>query len=401
NGYSITETSINSTGDTKYGVGFFGAISDSARIRNVHLHQVSIESNNTETWFVGGLVGVANKGIIKNSHVIGGDISGSYFVGGLVGSAVNDSLIENSYVVADKVQASRSGIGGLVGNLQDSLITSSYARTNLVESQYSTGGQVGGLVGQMTNSDLLKSYADNLIVTALGSNIGGLVGYLASSRIDSSYAISHLDIAGHLNIGGLVGRAKDASKVYASYARSNSVAPRFSAKRGVAGFVGYLGRSPTIANSYSFNRNRILKNGFGGFISNHRESPDAIKVHNSYSVAPSPLISIPRFGLIKTSDSYWDKSIATIEGNSLDTTARTTSELKSPTSFGGDFANWGKGWCDPTTGRFTAEQSVAIEGGYGNNTAWDLGSSTQYPALTCLLDLTPEQQFELNERFLD
>ena len=60
-----------------------------------------------------------------------------------------------------------------------------------------------------------------------------------------------------------------------------------------------------------------------------------------------------------------------------------TLELQNPITFTGIYADWGNFWCDPNTGD---EMEDDTEAGPGDPfiRVWDLGTSSQYPALNCM-----------------
>ncbi len=145
-------------------------------------------------YFVGGLVGY-NYGTISNSYATGsvtGSVTGSQYVGGLVGGQSNNSTISNSYATGS-VTGSKY-VGGLVG-YNNGTINNSYATGSVTGSNY-----VGGLVG-FNYGTISNSYATGSVS---GSNyVGGLVGYNYGGSISNSYATG--SVSGSSYVGGLVG----------------------------------------------------------------------------------------------------------------------------------------------------------------------------------------------------
>ncbi|MCU0652110.1 MAG: hypothetical protein MUC39_04120, partial [Candidatus Omnitrophica bacterium] len=208
--YTITDLYINMS-TTDY-VGLFGCTAAGTVISNIGL----IGSDITGGMFVGGLVGW-NYGSIINSYNAE-TVSGANYIGGL--SGVNSGSIENSYNTGSVPGGSI--IGGLVG-YNGGLIANSYNtgeisgfsaigglvgdNQGLVINSYNTGGvfgsdQIGGLVGQNYGS-IANSYNSGII---LGSNssIGGLAGFNAiSGSIVNSYNTG--EMSGVTNIGGVIG----------------------------------------------------------------------------------------------------------------------------------------------------------------------------------------------------
>jgi filamentous hemagglutinin family protein len=112
--------------------------------------------------------------VIQNVGLVGGSVTGSYAVGGLVGWG--KGTINNSYAT-DSVSGS-SYVGGLLG-ANYGTVSNSYATGSVSGSSY-VGGLLGANYGTVSNSYATGS------VTSSGSNVGGLVGYNSGS-ISNSY----------------------------------------------------------------------------------------------------------------------------------------------------------------------------------------------------------------------
>ncbi|WP_175490582.1 beta strand repeat-containing protein [Pelosinus propionicus] len=164
--YTITDLTINRP-STNY-VGLFGC--NSGTIRNVGLAGIKV----TGAMDVGGLVGSNNK-TITNTYSTG-TVSGSSFVGGLVGYNSTLCTIENSYSAGtvSGSAADQTDIGGLVGGNYGN-IKNTYSTAAVSGPKY-----IGGLVGYMGYGTIENSYSTGQV--AGNSSLGGLVGY-----IDNSY----------------------------------------------------------------------------------------------------------------------------------------------------------------------------------------------------------------------
>ena len=213
------------------------------------------------TGITGGLVG-DNRGTITKCYAIG-QVSGRDRIGGLAGE--NSGIIENSYV-KEEVSGTDRTIGGLVGRSgRSSRITNSYATAKVsgtyyvgglvgslyggtIESSYATGAVsgignypriIGGLVGDHSGK-IQSSYATGSVLGR--SYLGGLVGFSSSGHhieINNSYATG--DVSGTWSIGGLVGENRGTiTKCYAI--------GRVSGRNRVGGLVGE--NTGKIANSY-------------------------------------------------------------------------------------------------------------------------------------------------------
>ncbi|MCE5263845.1 MAG: filamentous hemagglutinin N-terminal domain-containing protein [Deltaproteobacteria bacterium] len=141
-----------------------------------------------------GLFGNSS-GIVEKVGLEGGSITGSQYVGGLVGW--NSGSIHNAYNTA--TVSGTSEVGGLVGtNAIGGFIASSYNAGALTM----TGNYVGGLVGN--NASGIENSYNIGAVTVTGSYVGGLVGANGSTgTINNSFSSGA--VSGTANVGGLVG----------------------------------------------------------------------------------------------------------------------------------------------------------------------------------------------------
>ena len=192
-------------------VGLFGRTGKSSTIQNVRLEKIEIVGK----YWVGGLVGRNNKGMIEKSYATG-KVLGKEAVGGLVGRN-NKGMIEKSYATGKVL--GKEAVGGLVGSNWGTIQTS-YA-TGKVEGE----GGVGGLVGSNWGT-IQTSYATGK-VEGKGS-VGGLVG-VNDRTIEKSYAAGKVE--GEGEVGGLVGW--NHGTIQTSYATG-----KVNGKENIGGFVG-------------------------------------------------------------------------------------------------------------------------------------------------------------------
>jgi len=210
-------------------VGLFGTTGLAAVIGNVGLIGGTVSGSGD----VGGLVGT-NRGLVTNSYATGGVSGSNYGVGGLAGGNLNSGTISNSYA-AGSVSSTSKDVGGLVGD-----------NVGTVVNSHATGAvsgttAVGGLVGYGFHDTVSNSYATGNVSGA--STVGGLVGYGLHDTVSNSYATG--TVSGSSDLGGLVG-ANEYGTVSNSYATGN-----VSGTGG--GYVGGLvGRNyGAIGNSYA------------------------------------------------------------------------------------------------------------------------------------------------------
>ena len=157
-------------------VGLFGSIGYAGTVKNVMMEDVQITSN-PSSGFAGGVAGYSD-GTIENCSV-SGSVSGTVYVGGVVGAQWNGSITgcSSSATVKGMVH-----VGGVVGQPNGNTITltACYATGNvIIEIAPKKNIAGGGLVG-MNAGSILACYATGN-VTSTGSStgqvhIGGLLG---------------------------------------------------------------------------------------------------------------------------------------------------------------------------------------------------------------------------------
>ncbi|MGA2172338.1 MAG: GLUG motif-containing protein [Sedimentisphaerales bacterium] len=196
NSHKITNFTING-GDK---LGLFGWIGGS--VKNLGLENCSVSSD-SNSWYVGGLVGENDGGNISNCYSTG-TVSGSFNVGGLVGENDGGS-ISNCYSTGTVSSSSYSYyyyVGGLVGGNAGGSISNCYSTGTVSGSSYSY--YVGGLVG-WNGGSISNCYSNG---TVSGSfNVGGLVGDNVGSISDcySTGTVSGSSSSYYSYVGGLVG----------------------------------------------------------------------------------------------------------------------------------------------------------------------------------------------------
>ena len=142
NGHKITHSTI--TGGNNSCLGLFGYIGSGGSVKNLGIENCSVSGFN----YIGGLVGV-NEGSISDCYSTGsvsgvygsyGGVSGSYSVGGLVGSNDQGS-ISNCYSTGSTsaVNILWGTIGGLVG-WNNGSVSGSFWDTQTSEQMTSDGG---------------------------------------------------------------------------------------------------------------------------------------------------------------------------------------------------------------------------------------------------------------------
>ncbi len=149
-----------------------------------------------------GLFGHSLGGVIKNLSVAG-NVSGSSYVGILVGSNYTMEIYGGRTLVATINDCSVSGevqgtshVGGLAGQSYGQVANSFSAAT------VSGGSDVGGLAGRLMEYSMVNSYATGAVAGA--NRVGGLLGSIQSgAEVKTSFAAG--SVTGGSNAGGLVG----------------------------------------------------------------------------------------------------------------------------------------------------------------------------------------------------
>ena len=159
-------------------VGLFGYLNRAGTVKNVVMEGVQITSNQIYGGSIGGVVG-SSDGTIENCSV-SGNVSGTVYVGGVVGVQIGGSITGCSSSATVKGMVD---VGGVAGQTNSSAtLTACYATGNVIIEMDSKKNIAGGsLVGMNAGSrGLLACYATGN-VTSTGSStgqvhIGGFLG---------------------------------------------------------------------------------------------------------------------------------------------------------------------------------------------------------------------------------
>ena len=171
-----TITGLTFTTNDEY-AGLFGWLNRAGTVKNVVMEGVQITSNQIYGGSIGGVVGYG-WGTIENCSV-SGSVSGTVYVGGVVGVQIGGSITgcSSSATVKGTVD-----VGGVAGQTNSSAtLTACYATGNVtIEINPAKNIAGGSLVGMNAGSSLLACYATGN-VTSTGSStgymhIGGFLG---------------------------------------------------------------------------------------------------------------------------------------------------------------------------------------------------------------------------------
>ena len=173
-GHTITGLTVTTNDED---VGLFGRLNRAGTVKNVVMEGIQITSNQINGGSIGGVVGYG-WGTIENCSV-SGSVSGTVYVGGVVGIQWGGSITGCSSSATVKGMVN---VGGVVGQINGNIpLTACYATGNVtleIDPEKNISG--GGLVGFNGGSSLLACYATGN-VTSTGSStgyvhIGGFLG---------------------------------------------------------------------------------------------------------------------------------------------------------------------------------------------------------------------------------
>lgn len=171
-----TITGLTFTTNDEY-AGLFGWLNRAGTVKNVVMEGVQITSHQIYGGSIGGVVG-SGRGTIENCSV-SGSVSGTVYVGGVVGVQIGGSITGCSSSATVKGMVD---VGGVAGQTNSSAtLTACYATGNVIIEMDPKKNIAGGsLVGMNAGSSLLACYATGN-VTSTGSStgymhIGGFLG---------------------------------------------------------------------------------------------------------------------------------------------------------------------------------------------------------------------------------
>ena len=173
-GHTITGLAVTTNDQF---VGLFGYLNRAGTVKNVVMEGIQITSNHGSSQ-AGGVVGFS-RGTIENCSV-SGSVSGTVYVGGVVGAQWGGSITGCSSSATVKGTVDVGGVAGQTNS--NATMTACYATGNVtLEIAPINNIDVGGAVGFNGGSRILACYATGN-VTSTGSStvnvyIGGFCGY--------------------------------------------------------------------------------------------------------------------------------------------------------------------------------------------------------------------------------
>ena len=214
----------------------FIRVSSNSQIKNIEFTNLSILGNN----LVSGLIAQGSGTIILDSINMSGSITGSAYVGSVIGKHsignLSLNLVSNEAIINSIFYA-----GGLIGHVNNSdtlLISNSSNLVSINNSNYT-----GGLIGNVENSKFVK-VSEALIkgsITGVDDYAGGLIGKLDSVDV-------FVDSLNHINaaitsvdyVGGSVGSIAYGQKVFNYKGHSENTISGANFTAGAFGYMWYV-----------------------------------------------------------------------------------------------------------------------------------------------------------------
>lgn len=164
-----TITGLTFTTNDKY-AGLFGWLNKAGTVKNVVMEGVQITSNQIYGGYIGGVAGYS-WGTIENCSV-SGSVSGTVYVGGVVGAQIDSSITGCSSSATVKGMVDVGGVAGQTNS--NATLTACYATGNvIIEIDPVKNISGGGLVGFNGGNGVLACYATGN-VTSTGSSTGNV-----------------------------------------------------------------------------------------------------------------------------------------------------------------------------------------------------------------------------------
>ena len=164
-----TITGLTFTTNDKY-AGLFGWLNKAGTVKNVVMEGVQITSNQIYGGSIGGVAGYS-WGTIENCSV-SGSVSGTVYVGGVVGAQIDGSITGCSSSATVKGTVDVGGVAGQTNG--GATLTACYATGNvIIEIDPVKNISGGGLVGMNGGNGLFACYATGN-VTSTGSSTGNV-----------------------------------------------------------------------------------------------------------------------------------------------------------------------------------------------------------------------------------
>ncbi|MDR0862545.1 MAG: FIVAR domain-containing protein [Oscillospiraceae bacterium] len=206
-------TISNLTIEHGWSAGMFGYVYG-ASIHDLTLESCSVSAAGSHS---GAIAGTALGSVIENIFVVDGYVTGSSYLGGIIGSGgstlTNCHFEGNVETLTNKLAY---WVGGLVGNYSGNITDCSFKGKLIYNGTPQSQVMMGGIVGQFGGGDIRSCIVEADIIYRLktgdsivntGADTGGIVGRFDGGTIDDSHFIGTIEGRGE-NTGGIVGNFK-------------------------------------------------------------------------------------------------------------------------------------------------------------------------------------------------
>ncbi len=161
-----------------------------------------------------GFFGATQNAVISNVTLINAEISGSSYVGILIG---NSSSSQVDHCCTSGVSYGLTSVGGLIGHISNSdiehcstsgTVIGDYSMGNDQDRNNYQGFNIGGFAGYIINNSSL-SYCYSSSSVSGGSMISGFAGKIIDSSINDCYSTGN--VSGYTCLGGFVANSYNSS----------------------------------------------------------------------------------------------------------------------------------------------------------------------------------------------
>ncbi len=299
---------------------------------------------------VGGLIGEIissdNNTIVGSSSTVSITVTGSGYLGGIVGD-INAQYVSIDSVSYDGEISATDGvrhyIGGLIGfddqaNSETTISNSTATLTFRNTESTSSGLFLGGIIGLASTYSITNTNAEVSVSHSSGSTIGGIIGIGSNDAnfgmIRNVSAKGSISIANNGTLGGLFGNATGL-QVQESYSDVSLIAGDNSFIGGIAGKI----TDGSYSDLYAVGSIEGAANSYVGGLLGYNEGGTVSSSYATGTVSGSDGSTIG--GLVgyhsggTTTDSFWDTETSG-QSTSAGGTGKTTTEMKSEATF----TNW-------------------------------------------------------------
>jgi len=202
-----------------------------------------------------GFFGYTDRATISNLSIVDCAITGSEYVGALIGKAqytnINDCSVNGSV-------SGKSNIGGLAGELGGGLVLGE--NTGIVVNCSSQGNitgtefNAGGLFGATSSGASIERSVSHALV----NGYDGVGGFIGNSRADVKYCYATGNVTGRVSVGGFIGGKPGSSSTSYCFATGNVSEIDLGTSQDeygyIGGFVGSLGSVSETRNCYAIGK---------------------------------------------------------------------------------------------------------------------------------------------------